>query len=126
MEQNHPVDIFHETLDYLWNGLGLEERGRLDIGLLDTFLPLIKAHYLDFIDHFEVDPTEALQMVCAPFTEAEDYSWFIHVREQMVERYGTAEQLAKYRHQTELRGTPEQKVRHWMGKQIFYFSHGSD
>ena len=41
-------------------------------------------------------------------------------------RYGTAEQLAEYRHQTELRGTPEQKVRHWMGKQIFYFSHGSD
>lgn len=37
-----------------------------------------------------------------------------------------AEQLAEYRRQTELRGTPEQKVRHWMGKQIFYFSHGSD
>ena len=104
----------------------LTEDLRLDTGLLDTFLPLIKAHYLDFIDHFEVDPTEALQLVCAPFTEAEDYSWFIHVREQMVERYGTAEQLAEYRHQTELRGTPEQKVRHWMGKQIFYFSHGSD
>ena len=202
MEQKRPVDIFHEALDYLWNGLGLEEKGwkrlkkgdfkkrmkngltyhiwfdrsrynyidyeighgnvevgficiikqgddwlysfkiepttggsffrmltedlRLDTGLLDTFLPLIKAHYLDFIDHFEVDPTEALQLVCAPFTEAEDYSWFIHVREQMVERYGTAEQLAEYRRQTELRGTPEQKVRHWMGKQIFYFSHGSD
>ena len=202
MEQKRPVDIFHEALDYLWNGLGLEEKGwkrlkkgdfkkrmkngltyhiwfdrsrynyidyeighgnvevgficiikqgddwlysfkiepttggsffrmltedlRLDTGLLDTFLPLIKAHYLDFIDHFEVDPTEALQLVCAPFTEAEDYSWFIHVREQMVERYGTAEQLAEYRRQTKLRGTPEQKVRHWMGKQIFYFSHGSD
>lgn len=27
MEQKRPVDIFHEALDYLWNGLGLEEKG---------------------------------------------------------------------------------------------------
>ncbi len=71
----------------------LTEDLRLNTGLLDTFLPLIKANYLDFIDRFEADPVEALQPVCAPFTEAEDYSWFIYVREQMVERYGTAEQM---------------------------------
>ena len=52
-----------------------------------------QANYLDFIDRFEADPVEALQPVCAPFTEAEYYSWFIYVREQMVERYGTAEQM---------------------------------
>ena len=143
MEQKRPADIFQEALDYLWNGLGLEEKGwkrlkkgdfkkkmkngltyqiwfdrsrynyidyeighgnvevgfsciikqgddylysfriepttggsffrmltedlRLNTRLLDTFLPLIKAHYLDFIDRFEVDPAEALQPVCAPF-----------------------------------------------------------
>ena len=38
----------------------------LNTGLLDTFLPLIKAHYLDFIDRFEADPAEALQPVCTP------------------------------------------------------------
>ena len=152
MEQKRPADIFQELLDYLWNGLGLEEKGwkrlkkgdfkkkmkngltyqiwfdrsrynyidyeighgnvevgftciikqgddylysfkiepttggsffrmltedlRLDTGLLDTFLPLVIANYLDFIDRFETDPVEALQPVCAPFTEAEDYSWF--------------------------------------------------
>ena len=173
MEQKRPADIFQELLDYLWNGLGLEEKGwkrlkkgdfkkkmkngltyqiwfdrsrynyidyeighgnvevgfsciikqgddylysfriepttggsffrmltedlRLNTGLLDTFLPLVKANYLDFIDRFEADPVEALQPVCAPFTEAEDYSWFIYVREQMVERYGTAEQMEEYR-----------------------------
>lgn len=162
MEQKRPADIIQELLDYLWNGLGLEEKGwkrlkkgdfkkkmkngltyqiwfdrsrynyidyeighgnvevgfsciikqgddylysfriepttggsffrmltedlRLNTGLLDTFLPLVKANYLDFIDRFEADPVEALQPVCAPFTEAEDYSWFIYVREQMVER----------------------------------------
>lgn len=64
----------------------LTEDLRLDTELLDTFLPLIKAHYLNFIDRFEADPVEALQPVCAPFTEAEDYSWRIHVDEQMVER----------------------------------------
>ena len=187
MEQKRPADIFQELLDYLWNGLGLEEKGwkrlkkgdfkkktkngltyqiwfdrshynyidyeighgnvevgfsciikqgddylysfriepttggsffrmltedlRLDTGLLDTFLPLVKANYLDFIDRFEADPVEALQPVCAPFTEAEDYSWRIHVDEQMVERYGTVEQLAEYRRQAELRGTPECKAR---------------
>ncbi len=160
MEQKRPADIIQELLDYLWNGLGLEEKGwkrlkkgdfkkkmkngltyqiwfdrsrynyidyeighgnvevgfsciirqgddylysfriepttggsffrmltedlRLNTGLLDTFLPLVKANYLDFIDRFEADPVEALQPVCAPFTEAEDYSWFIYVREQMV------------------------------------------
>ena len=165
MEQKRPVDLFQEALDYLWNGLGLEEKGwkrlkkgdfkkkmkngltyqiwfdrrrynyidyeighgnvevgftciikqgddrlysfkiepttggsffrmltedlRLNTRLLDTFLPLIKAHYLDFIDRFEVDPAEALQPVCAPFIQPEDYSWCIHVDEQMVERYGT-------------------------------------
>ena len=151
MEQKRPADIFQELLDYLWNGLGLEEKGwkrlkkgdfkkkmkngltyqiwfdrsrynyidyeighgnvevgfscfikqgddflysfkiepitggsffqmltedlRLDTELLDTFLPLIKARYLDFIDRFEEDPAEALQPVCAPFTQPEDYSW---------------------------------------------------
>ena len=202
MEQKRPADIFQELLDYLWNGLGLEEKGwkrlkkgnfkkrtkngltyliwfersrynyidyeighgnvevgfsciikqgddflysfkiepitggsffrmltedlRLDTGLLDTFLPLIKARYLDFIDRFETDPVEALQPVCAPFTQPEDYSWRIHVEEQAVERYGTPEQLAEYRRQAELRGTPESKVRRWMGMQIFYFSHAGD
>ena len=139
MEQKRPADIFQELLDYLWNGLGLEEKGwkrtkngltyqiwfdrsrynyidyeighgnvevgfsctiklgndllyafdmespagglrfqmltedlRLNTGLLDTFLPLVKANYLDFIDRFEADPVEALQPVCAPFTEAAD------------------------------------------------------
>ena len=143
MEQKRPADIIQELLDYLWNGLGLEEKGwkrlkkgdfkkkmkngltyqiwfdrsrynyidyeighgnvevgfsciikqgddylysfriepttggsffrmltedlRLNTGLLDTFLPLVKANYLDFIDRFEADPVEALQPVCAPF-----------------------------------------------------------
>ena len=77
----------------------LTEDLQLNTGLLDTFLPLIQAHYLDFISHFEMDPVEALQTACAPFTQPEDYSWCIYVREQMVERYGTAEQLEEYRHQ---------------------------
>ncbi len=199
MEQKHSADIFAEALDYLWNGLGMEEKDwkrlkkgdfkkrakngltyliwferrrynyldyenshgsvevgfhytiyhgddllysfdmeaptggawfqlltedlRLNAGLLDAFLPLIKAHYLDFIDSFEVDPPGALQPVCAPFIQPEDYSWRIHVREQMVERYGTLEQLAEYQRQEELRKTPESKVRQWMGSQIFHFSH---
>ena len=96
---------------------------RLDIGLLDTFLPLIKAHYLDFIARFEEDPAGALQSVCAPFTQPEDYSWRIHVGEQMVERYGTAEQLAEYRRQAELRGTPEYKAKNWMGLMLYRLSH---
>lgn len=142
MEQKRPADIIQELLDYLWNGLGLEEKGwkrlkkgdfkkkmkngltyqiwfdrsrynyidyeighgnvevgfsciikqgddylysfriepttggsffrmltedlRLNTELLDTFLPLVKANYLDFIDRFEADPVEALQPVCAP------------------------------------------------------------
>ena len=202
VEQKRPADIFQELLDYLWNGLGLEEKGwkrlkkgdfkkkmkngltyqiwfdrsrynyidyeighgnvevgfsciikqgddylytfriepttggsffrmltedlRLDTGLLDTFLPLVKAHYLDFIDRFEADPVEALQPVCAPFTEAEDYSWRIHVDKQMVERYGTAEQLEEYRRQVELRGTPECKAKTHTGKLLFYQSHAKD
>ena len=40
----------------------LTEDLRLDTELLDTFLPLIKARYLDFIDRFEEDPAEALQL----------------------------------------------------------------
>ena len=202
MEQKRPADIFQELLDYLWNGLGLEEKGwkrlkkgefkkkmkngltyliwfersrynyidyeighgnvevgfsctiklgndllyafdmesptgglrfrmltedlRLNTGLLDTFLPLIKAHYLDFIDRFEVDPTGALQPVCAPFIQPEDYSWRIHVDEQMVERYGTPEQLAEYRRQAELRGTPGHKAKNWMGSMLFHLSHAND
>ena len=131
MEQKRPADIFQELLDYLWNGLGLEEKGwkrlkkgdfkkkmkngltyqiwfglcrdnyidyeighgngevgfsciikqgddslytfriepttggsffrmlteelRLDNGLLETFLPLVKANYRDIIDRFEAD-----------------------------------------------------------------------
>ena len=93
---------------------------------LDTFLPLIRAHYLDFIDRFEADPVEALQPVCAPFTEAEDYSWSIGVREQMVELYGTAEQLEEYRRQAELRGTPECRAKTHTGKLLFYQSHAED
>ena len=27
MEQKRPADIFQELLDYLWKGLGLEEKG---------------------------------------------------------------------------------------------------
>ena len=104
----------------------LTEDLRLDTGLLDTFLPLIKAHYLDFIDCFEADPSEALQTVCAPFTQPEDYSWRIHVDEQMVERYGTVEQLAEYRRQTELRGTPEHKAKNGMGSMLFHLSHAHD
>ena len=104
----------------------LTENLRLNTGLLDTFLPLIKAHYLDFIDRFEVDPTGALQPVCAPFIQPEDYSWRIHVDEQMVERYGTPEQLAEYRRQAELRGTPEHKAKNWMGSMLFHLSHAND
>lgn len=202
MEQKRPADIFQELLDYLWNGLGLEEKGwkrlkkgdfkkkmkngliyqicfdrsrynyidyeighgnvevgftciikqgddwlcsfkiesttggsffrmltedlQLNTGLLDTFLPLIKVHYLDFINCFEEDPTEALQTVCAPFTQPEDYSWYIYVREQMVERYGTAEQLEEYRRQLELRGTPECKAKNGMGSMLFHLSHAHD
>ena len=102
------------------------DTGLLDTGLLDTFLPLIQAHYLDFISRFEVDPAEALQPVCAPFIQPEDYSWCIHVDEQMVERYGTSEQLAEYRHQAELRGTPEHKAKNWMGSMLFHLSHAND
>lgn len=104
----------------------LTEDLRLDTGLLDTFLPLIEAYYLDFIDRFETDPAEALQPVCAPFTQPEDYSWRIHVDEQMVKRYGTPEQLAEYRRQTELRGTPERRAKNRMGSMVFYLSHAND
>lgn len=41
----------------------------------------------------------------------------------MIERYGTPEQLAKYRRQEELGKTPESIMRQWMGAQIFHFSH---
>ena len=202
MEQKRPADIFAEVLDYLWNGLGLEEKGwkrlkkgdfkkrtkngltyliwfdrrrynyidyeighgnvevgfscamklgkellyvfdlesptggrrfrmltedlRLDTALLDTFIPLVKAHYLDFIDCFEADPSGALQPVCAPFTQPEDYSWRIYVNEQMVEQYGTAVQLAEYRRQAELRRTPECKAKNWMGSMLFHLSHAND
>ena len=104
----------------------LTEDLRLDTGLLDTFLPLIQAHYLDFISRFEVDPAEALQPVCTPFIQPEDYSWCIHVREQMVERYGTAEQMEEYRRQAELRGTPGHKAKNWMGSMLFHLSHAND
>ena len=202
MEQKHPADIYTEVLDYLWNGLGLEEKGwkrlkkgdfkkktkngltyqiwfdrshynyidyeighgnvevgfsctiklgndllyafdmespagglrfqmltenlRLNTVLLDTFIPLVKAHYLDFIDCFEADPAGTLQSVCAPFIRPEDYSWRIHVDEQMVERYGTAEQLEEYRRQAELRGTPGHKAKNWMGSMLFHLSHAND
>ena len=202
MEQKRPEDIFAEALDYLWNGLGLEEKGwkwlkkgdfkkrtkngltyliwfersrynyldyetghgnvemgfsctiklgndllyafdmesptgglrfriltedlRLDTALLDTFIPLVKAYYLDFIHRFEADSAGALQSVCAPFTQPEDYSWRIHVDEQMVERYGTTDQLAEYRRQAELRGTPEYKAKNWMGLMLFHLSHADD
>ena len=202
VEQKHPADIFAEALDFLWSGLGLEEKDwkrlkkgefkkrakngltyqiwfersrynyidyeighgnvevgfscamklgkellyvfdlesptggrrfrmltedlRLDTALLDTFIPLVKAHYLDFIDCFEADPSGALQPVCAPFTQPEDYSWRIYVNEQMVEQYGTAVQLAEYRRQAELRRTPECKAKNWMGSMLFHLSHAND
>ena len=106
--------------------LMLTEDLQLDTEKLDTFLPLIRAHYLDFIDRFEADPAEALQPVCAPFTEAEDYSWSIGVRERMVELYGTEEQLEEYRRQAELRGTPECRAKTHTGKLLFYQSHAED
>ena len=90
---------------------------RLDTGLLDTFIPLIQANYLDFIDRFEVDPTEALQL------QPEDYSWTIYVKKQMIENCGRPDQLTEYRRQEELRKTLESKVHQWMGSQIFHFSH---
>ena len=202
MEQKHPADIYTEVLDYLWNGLGLEEKGwkrlkkgdfkkrtkngltylirfersrynyidyeighgnvevgfsctiklgndllyafdmespagglrfqmltenlRLNTVLLDTFIPLVKAHYLDFIDCFEADPAGTLQSVCAPFIRPEDYSWRIHVDEQMVERYGTADQLVEYRRQVELRETPEYMAKDGMGSMLFHLSHAND
>ena len=104
----------------------LTEDLRLDTALLDTFIPLVKAHYLDFIDCFEADPSGALQPVCAPFTQPEDYSWRIYVNEQMVEQYGTAVQLAEYRRQAELRRTPECKAKNWMGSMLFHLSHAND
>lgn len=45
------------------------------------------------------------------------------MKERMIESYGTPEQLAEYRRQEELRKMPENKVRQWMGAQIFHFSH---
>ena len=48
---------------------------------------MITANYLDFTDHFEAAPAEALQSICAPFTQPEDYSWCIYAREQMVEPF---------------------------------------
>ena len=104
----------------------LTEDLRLDTALLDTFIPLVKAHYLDFIDCFEADPSGTLQPVCAPFTQPEDYSWRIYVKEQMVERYGTPEQLAEYRRQSELRGTPERRAKDRMGSMLFLLSHAND
>ena len=104
----------------------LTEDLRLDTALLDTFIPLVKAHYLDFIDCLEADPSGALQPVCTPFTQPEDYSWRIYVNEQMVEQYGTAEQLAEYRRQAELRRTPECKAKNWMGSMLFHLSHAND
>ena len=53
-----------------------------------------------------------------PFILPEDYSWRIHVDEQMMERYGTPEQLAEYRRQAEVRGTPEHKAKNWMGSRF--------
>ena len=44
----------------------------------------------------------------------------------MVEQYGTAEQLAEYRRQAELRGTPEYKAKNWMGSMVFRLSHAND
>ena len=44
----------------------------------------------------------------------------------MVERYGTVEQLAEYRRQAELRGTPECKAKTHTGKLLFYQSHAKD
>ncbi|WP_419761408.1 hypothetical protein [Anaeromassilibacillus senegalensis] len=91
--------------------------------MLDTFILLVQANYLDYIDLFEAGRAKALQLVCAPFTQPEDYSWTIHVKERMIESYGTPEQLAEYRRQEELRKMPENRVRQWMGAQIFHFSH---
>ena len=48
------------------------------------------------------------------------------LEEQAVERYGTPEQLAEYRRQAELRGTPEHKAKNWMGSMLFNLSHAND
>ena len=60
------------------------------------------------------------------FCTAMLFQKFIHVREQMVERYGTAEQMEEYRRQAELRGTPEHKAKNWMGSMLFHLSHAND
>ena len=52
----------------------LTEDLRRDTGLLGTFIPLVQANYLGFIDRFEAGPAGALQSVYAPFTQPEDYS----------------------------------------------------
>ena len=40
MEQKRPADIFQEALDYLWNGLGLEEKGwkRLKKDIIKSYI----------------------------------------------------------------------------------------
>ena len=43
-----------------------------------------------------------------------------------MERYGTPEQLAEYRRQTELRGTPERRAKDRMGSMLFLISHAND
>ena len=52
MEQKRPADIIQELLDYLWNGLGLEEKGwkRLKKGdfkkkMSTLFLPDLQYHF---------------------------------------------------------------------------------
>lgn len=45
------------------------------------------------------------------------------MKEQMVESYGTLEQLAEYQRQEKLHRTPESKMRQCMGAQIFHFSY---
>lgn len=99
---------------------------QLNRKLLDSFIPLIQTNYLDFIDHFEDTPHEALQTICKPVTQPDDYSWIIRVDERMIENYGTQEQMEEYRRQKDLFETPESKVRQWMGMQIFYLSRGGD
>lgn len=52
MEQKHPSDIFKDTLDYLWDGLGLGEKGwkRLKKG---NFKKRAKNNSLTYLVWFE-------------------------------------------------------------------------
>ena len=51
MEQKCPADIFQELLDYLWNGLGMEEKGwkRLKKGDFKKKMKNGPTYFSDFV-----------------------------------------------------------------------------